>query len=461
LFPLGLSSSTSNEADMTQLDSPKLVVRLDSGPDANRVLQGIEEYSVDSAYMTSTDAFSFKMYERDLRWIRNLELQRVDISIDGNPILKGRIEITEIGGNTGTSITCQGRDYIADLIECHVDPAVALNDQMTLEQAIKIAAGPVGIDTVSYDAARWRNFRVGQTVETTVGTQSFQNAPLKDYKANPGEGIYEFLNRLCVRFGCTLQPTAERNTLLLDAPDYVQETSYFVRRTLEYPNSATNDILSASVRRDYSKFPTVVLVSGKSGGASEDRTTVAAKNQSSGHLILAKLVLGPMVDLVLGDSTETQTESVDADVSSVAGAATPVDNIQKTIEELVPPGMSIFVERIAPRSGFVPKFAMYRLMYMRDNLAKDVKQVQNIAARKAAERFKDCLQYTLTVRGHRDPVTNRMYTPNTVIGVYDELCDIEERLWVEKCTYTYSPGEGAKTQLVCWRPGSFGIGVDQ
>jgi prophage tail gpP-like protein len=100
-------------------------------------------------------------------------------------------------------------------------------------------------------------------------------------------------------------------------------------------------------------------------------------------------------------------------------------------------------------------------MYMRDNLAKDAKQVQNIAARKAAERFKDCLQYTLTVRGHRDPVTNRMYTPNTVIGVYDELCDIEERLWVEKCTYTYSPGEGAKTQLVCWRPNSFGIGVDQ
>lgn len=434
---------------MAQLDSAKLVVELDFG-DGRLLLNGIEEYSIDSAYMTSTDAFSFKMYDPSSKYNRSLDLSRVIISIDGTTILRGRIDVTEIGGDTGSSITCQGRDYISDMVECNLDPAVALSEQMTLEQAIKIAAGPVGISEVSFDAARWRNARVGAQVETTAGTRSFQNAPLKDYKANPGEGIYEFLNRLCVRFGCTMQPTTEYNTILLDAPDYTQESSYYVRRTLENPNSATNDILSASVRRDYSKFPTVVLVSGKTGGASEARTTIAAKSPAATNLEKFEIALLRVIQANLPPK-----------VSAVSGEATSVPGIQKILEALLPPGMSYYTERIAPRSGFVPKFSMYRLMYLRDNLAKDAKQVQNIAARKAAERFKDSLQYSITLQGHRDRVTNRMYAVNTIIGVYDELCDIEERLWIEKCTYTYSPAEGAKTHLVCWRPGSFAIGADQ
>lgn len=451
---------------MAQLDSAKLVVELDSlaGNSQGHALKGIEEYSIDSAYMTSTDAFSFKAYNSNLLYLRGMELSRVTISIDGIPILRGRIDSSEIGGDTGSSVTFQGRDYISDMVECNLDPAVALSEQMTLEQAIKIAAGPVGISEVSFDAARWRNARVGAQVETRVGTRSFQNAPLKDYKANPGEGIYEFLNRLCVRFGCTMQPTTEYNTILLDAPDYLQESSYYVRRTLENPNSATNDILSASVRRDYSKFPTVVLVSGKTGGASEARTTIAAKNPSAPgglYALLAPFYSTPGAPFPAAPGALFPAVPIPADVEAVSGEATSVPNIQQTLEALLPPSNTYITERIAPRSGFVPKNPMYRLMYLRDNLAKDAKQVQNIAARKAAERFKDSLQYSITLQGHRDRVTNRMYAVNTIIGVYDELCDIEEGLWIEKCTYTYSPAEGAKTHLVCWRPGSFGIGAGQ
>ena len=445
---------------MDQLASPKLVVELDFG-DGRLLLNGIEEYSIDSAYMTSTDAFSFKMYDPSSKYNRSLDLSRVIISIDGTTILRGRIDVTEIGGDTGSSITCQGRDYISDMVECNLDPAVALSEQMTLEQAIKIAAGPVGISEVSFDAARWRNARVGAQVETTAGTRSFQNAPLKDYKANPGEGIYEFLNRLCGRFGCTMQPTTEYNTILLDAPDYTQESSYYVRRTLENPNSATNDILSASVRRDYSKFPTVVLVSGKTGGASEVRTTIAAKNPSATGGLLGKAFDATFAPFFGASVVKPPAAPIPADVEAVSGEATSVPGIQQMLEALLPPSNTYITERIAPRSGFVPKNPMYRLMYLRDNLAKDAKQVQNIAARKAAERFKDSLQYSITLQGHRDRVTNRMYAVNTIIGVYDELCDIEERLWIEKCTYTYSPAEGAKTHLVCWRPGSFAIGADQ
>lgn len=439
---------------MAQLESPKFQVQLES---TGRILTGIEEYSLDSAYMTSTDAFSFKLYEPDLLLEQNLELHPVVITLDGNVLARGRIEITEIGGETGATVRCEGRDYIADLIECHVDPAVAIGENMTLEQVIKLAAGPVGIDTVSFDASLWRNIRAGQKVQTPIGARSFQDSPLKNYKANPGEGIFEFLNRICARFGCTIQPTTERNTVLLDAPDYNQEVSYFVRRSLASPNSTSNNVLSATARRDYSRFPTVVLVTGKTGAAEEDRTTVAAGNVA-GAPILAKLLLGPAANWLVGDASAQQATEA---LAGSSGEPTPIDNIQKTIEYLLPEGATIFVERIPPKANYTPKNVLYRLMYMRDNLAKDAKQVQNVAARKAAERLKDCLQYQVTVRGHRDPITNRMYTPNTIINVSDELCNVDENLWVEKCTYTYTPNEGAKTQLVCWRSGSFGIGADQ
>lgn len=436
---------------MAQITDQILSIRL---PDLNREITNIEKYSLDSSYMTSADAFSFTMFDRNLANIRNLELQPVELRINGNLQMYGRIEVTEIGGQGGLAIQCSGRDYMADLLECNVDPALALNEKMTMEQAIKLTARPVGIDSVSFDAARWRNERVGGAVETTIGTRSFKSAPLKNYKPNPGEGIYEFLSRLCVRFGCTLQPTLRSNTVLLGAPDYVQEPSYYVSRSILNPTSSANNIISATVKRDYTKFPTVVLVSSKTGGAAAQRTTVAATSAFPG-----------IVPLVV-KTVQSYFQPGPAKKTGGAGGSAPKpgtsvpSNIQQTIYELLPPGVLAFTQRILPKETALPQ-GLYRLLYMRDTLSKDVDQAMNTAARIAAERLKDCLQYEVVFRGFQDPTTGRTFTSDTIIDVSDEVCDVSARLWVERVTFSYDPGTGPQTRLVCWLPGSFGIGAKE
>lgn len=435
------------------LEPPSISIRFEA---LNRETRNVLEYSIDSAYMTSTDAFSFTLYEPDLSLIRNLELQPVSVYINDNLQVRGRVEITEIGQGPGLALKCEGRDYIADLVECNIDPAVGISENMTLEQVVKIAARPVGIGAVSFDPRPWRNKRTGIDIQSTLGARKFQNAPLKDFKPNPGEGIYQFISRICARFGCTLQPTMERDSVLLGAPDYVQDVAYSVTRSIDNPKSAQNNVISAKARRDYTKFPTVVLVTGKAGGASAARQTVSATSYKVGTVeALQYRFLESM-----GMKSKVATAS--GEFGKPTEATSIPRNIEETILALVPEGVKIIPERLPPTVKYLPTGeTLYRLFYMRDNLGKDLNQVMNVAARNAAERLKDCLQYDVTFRGHKDPTTGRTFAVDTIINVSDEICDVNERLWVEHVRFGYEPNNGPTTTLTCWRPGSFGIGADK
>jgi len=444
---------------MAQPYEPSVAVEFEQ---SNLTTFRLINYTIESAYMTSADAFSFTLYEEDITQLRNLELQPVSLYIDGNLQVRGRIEVTETGQGPGLAVKCSGRDYIADLVECHVDPALAITDKMKLDQVVKLAAKPVGIDAVSFDASVWRNERAGKAISSPLGVRSFQNAPLKDYKANPGEGIFQFLARLCARFGCTLQPTMQRNSVLLGAPDYVQEVGYRVSRSRTNPQSAHNNVLRAVAKRDYSKFPTVVLVTGKAGGAAAQRTTTAATSYQPGVIerlqnsFLHKSFGG---NYAIPQQAVAVAKAASADLGPQQATTIP-SNIEETIYALLPEGVPIISQRIPPKTTTpTPVGALYRLFYMRDTLSKDANQVMNAAARAAAERLKDALQYEITFLGHKDPETGRTYAVDTVIDVQDDICGVNELMWVERVAFNYEQGSGATTTVTCWRPGSFGIGA--
>lgn len=67
----------------------------------------------------------------------------------------------------------------------------------------------------------------------------------------------------------------------------------------------------------------------------------------------------------------------------------------------------------------------------------------------------DTLAYRVTLRGHTDPETGAIWTVDTMVNVQDEICGVNEPLWIAKRTLRFSPTEGSTTQLECWRPGSF------
>ena len=120
------------------IDQPEILARF---PAADFEIKRFKSYSLESDYTVSTDGWELSVYEEDAKRIaklRDLELQPIEILVDGAQQILGRVDITDIGGD-GSAVTLQGRDYIADLVECHVDPALKFKEQMTLGDALKLA----------------------------------------------------------------------------------------------------------------------------------------------------------------------------------------------------------------------------------------------------------------------------------------------------------------------------------
>lgn len=224
---------------------PRLQVRLTGlGLEIDRTLN----YEIDSDYFVSTDGFRFTLYDEDPSKVLGFELQPVELTIDGAPQLIGRIDRSEVGDNS--AITYMGRDYIADLVECNIDPTVVIKKGESLFGALTLAASPVGIDTVlSDDDLALRDVRSGRSLGGKPHSE-FVEARSEDFKPNAGEGIYEFCNRMVCRFGATIQPGANRNELLVTAPNYEQDPAFSITVTRDSNNAANNNAYNCRATRD-------------------------------------------------------------------------------------------------------------------------------------------------------------------------------------------------------------------
>lgn len=389
---------------------PELVVRL-QGRQEDRV--NLKSYSIDSSFMTATDGFEFALWEEDRSRLYGLETEPVELILDGASQVLGRIDVTEMGGD-GSAVTCRGRDYIADLTECNVDPTVKLKQGMTLAAALKLVFAPVGVTTVVDDAdVAIRDVRTGVSVKGKA-KPTFQALQLEDLKPNPGEGCFEFASRLVARHGCTIQPGTTRSEIVLTAPDYAQDPLYELRRTDDVNASGGNTILSATVTRDYSKFPTYVAFDAKhtTGG---DKPK--ALRQDYDTIALAKSIGGE-----LGENVGRY---------SVTGRRLPTDTTALTGGKL------------------------YRLLYFKDDASRNKAQLTRAAMRALSERLKDTLEYRVTVRGFSDPTSGALWAVNTIVRISDAVLGVNEPLWIESRRFAFSPTAGATTELTCWRLNSF------
>lgn len=388
----------------------------------------VTEWEIDSAYLVSTDGFRFKLFEEDQTLLSNLEFQPVELIVNGATQLVGRVDQT-VRGETAKTCRCEGRDYIAELVECNIDPLVKIAAGDTLETALKNAMSPCGV-TVIIDASESvaLETRLGMPKRQrrrNTGAKPRKTKPLSaDYKPKPGEGIYEFCKRITDRLGTTMQPDVDRTTVILSEPDYTQAPWYGLRRTDDEVNAASNNVITASATRDYSSFPTYALFTGNSPQTGD----------SSGNRIGSEFNLVDYVETVVqGRSLLPQMQTV-VDLAEIG--------------RRLPNGKSRDTSKI------------YRLLYYRDTDAKDPEQIDNAIVKAVAELLKDSLSYTATVRGHVEPESGAIWTVNTMVEVNDSIAGIHENLWIAKRTLKYSPSQGATTDLEMWRPGAFVITAD-
>lgn len=379
-------------------------------PELDAETDRVESYSIDSGYLTPTDGFTVKIYDEDVAKVRGLEMQPVDILVDNNVQLQGRVDQTVI---TDKAVTCNGRDYIADITECNVDPTLKIKEGDTLSDALLLGLGPVGIDTILSDADfALRDIRTGRRIGAPP-LADFRQGKLEDYKANPGEGLFEFYNRIVARFGCTIQPGSDRNTIYLTAPNYGQEPSYeIIVSDGDDSLRSSNNVLTATATRGFASFPTYALFNGWKTNKGGERVPVAIETD--------------ILDL----------------------AATFSEELAQTLNAQVQAG------RIKPGTTR-PGSKLYRLLYYRDDDSRSQEQLEKSALRAIAERLKDSLIYTCTVQGHRDPRTDILWATDTIANVNDDIRDVHEPMWIARRTFRFDRGSGAVTDLTMWRKGVF------
>ena len=398
-----------------QIIDPSLLIRFPLL--TNRDTTRVSSYSLKSAYTGSTDNFEFSLYDTDRSKLLRLEMQPVELLINGASQLIGRIDATEIGDD-GSAVTCRGRDYIADMVECRVDPSAQVKKGMTLGDSLTLVCSPVGIDTViSDDDFQMRTVRAAHPVKKRGTGKRHSRKVVDEYKPQPGEGMYEFCNRLVARFGATIQPGRARNEIVLDEPSYEQDPVAAIVCTDDPQTSVSNNVISASASRDWSSFPTFALFTNKAGEVGSDKAGLSASRD-------------------------------------IFQAAAQSQELLEIIQR------STFSGRLKPGDKpNVSKGELYRLLYHRDNDSKTQEQIENAISRAVAERLRETLRYTVELRGHQDPKSGALWAIDTMIQVSDSIRGIDEALWVHSREFSYAPGRGATTKLELWRPNSFVIGT--
>jgi prophage tail gpP-like protein len=396
--------------DTTQ--EPELLVFW-QGLGDDRIPRVLKSWSVDSDFFTATDGWEAAYYDEDPFRLLGLELTAIEMALGESSILIGRVDSSTISG-TGKVVTLRGRDYIADLTECNIDPSFKIQKDESLGNVVKRACAPLGVTNVISDGGETvRNARTGASIGNGI-PKTFTELRLSDFKPEPGQGVYDFCNKLVARHGTTIQPTTSRDALSLQAPNYDQTPSGSIVRSSSSAAANRNILISASATRDFSSFPTYTLFTGRQsvdGGGTEDKRSFA-------------------------------------DIEDYITAA-GITSLQTELAGKVADG------RILPeKSNRGGDSRLYRLMYFRDEQARNQEQLDRSASRAIGERLKDTLVYEVTVWGHRDPNTGTYWAPDTIVSVNDDVTGVQEDLWVASRRFEYSPESGATTTMRMWRPGA-------
>jgi prophage tail gpP-like protein len=254
-----------------------------------------------------------------------------------------------------------------------------------------------------------RKARSGVSPKTHGAPKDFLAFQQRDLKPESEQGIFDWCNRLAARHGGTLQPTLSRNELTVVAPNYDQDPIGRIARGSKAGSS--NRVISGKARRDFSRFPTYTIVRGRDAGeaASESSAKNATKTFDSAAL-----------------TPETQRVAVSG--------------------------------RVKPTSKADANGKLYRLLYIHDRMARTDTQIQAAAFRAIWDRLKDTLVYTVSLRGHRDPDSNAIWSVDTIVDVNDEIANVREKMWVASRRLSYDPQNGAQAELTCWRIGAYQTG---
>jgi hypothetical protein len=383
--------------------------------------RGIEEYRINSSWLTPTDGWSFTISKDEdpgsLRdTFRNWQL--LQLAINGQIQILGKIDVNEGTGESGSSLEVSGRDYLADAVDGTVDPAIQIKKEMNLEQAMLEIFRPFGITQVEGDYGLTRNILTGISALKGKPKKNFKKAHPDEFRPGENEGVFQFAEKLVARHGFSIQPANNRNTIGIFEPHDLQDPQYRLSRP--------GNIISSRARRDWTDVPTVTIARGRGGDPNTE---------------------------VKGTRHEFPTFGIDtvnpiAKIPAIRNCIFPESGVGSLIREQ----RFDLKKRDPTLYAFSPP--VYKPLFYQDKDSKNQEQLEYGARRMVADRLRKTLDYTCTVRGHVEPASGALWAINTVAQVWDDVERIDERLWLYERTFLNS-GKGPMTELKFMRPDSY------
>lgn len=402
----------------------------------------VTEYSIQESFFTPADGWEATVFSEDARGLRRKFQPRTNVRLYIGERLQliGQIDATEGVGGGSAALKLTGRDYMARLIDPNVDKNVRITNAMTLETALLEGLRVFGITTIEGDLDAVRAAKMGTPTYTSETIpagfrESFGLTPLSgslsapdfvrtltglelevrtpstetvaDAKPNENEGGYEWASRLAARCGFSVQPGSKRSAIAVVAPDYSRGPQFDLQRP--------GNVEQGKAKRDYSGIPTLATLSARQ---------VTTGLEAKGKFKTLSLV---------GDDSELSLWAV-PEARRILEAARAVGARKKK------------TDTGDPLDWYCP-------VYYRDDDAKTEKQLNRSARRMMADRIRETLAYSATMKGHDDAKTGATYAINVLAKVRDDLEDVDETLWIAERSLKGGTGETTELQLI--RPASY------
>jgi len=400
----------------------RLTVEIEGvGVQTDRILS----YRINTQYTTPTDGWDFSVYSEDKprelrrRW---RPLQPVKLSIAGRQQVIGRIDAIEGVGDSGSVLKVSGRDYLADIVDSTVDPQFQVKKGQDIGTFLLELLKPWGITTVFGNFNLTRNVLTGKR-PFTHATKTGKTKKLDDTKATDNEGTFEYANKIIARHAETIQPAGTRDAVCVDHPNYEQAPLYSLSRP--------GNIIRASARRDYTGVPTVTIARGRTGGSDAGKQSPGGKREYP---------------------------TFDKSGPSKIGAVLEAQRIITSDQGVVVVREKRYDPKVREKTIYGYDFPVYKPLFYKDPTSRNDEQLDYSVRRMIAEKLRETLTYTATVRGHIDPVSGAAWAVDTMVNVHDEIEDLDEPLWIAERTFSNDGSSGPVSELVLVRPGSYVLG---
>lgn len=383
----------------SQIDSVKLM-HLASGQE----LRGWTQYSLDRKFLTPTDAWSFTFAD-ELGALRDVVKggDKVQILVNDYAQCTGYVERIE---QEGSVVTLTGRDILGPVIDSYVDPHLKFAKTMTVRQCVEQVVAPFGISTVEASDSANLNALTG----TGVGYPSrpeLATLTLEQAKPKPGEGAHQFLKRILERQGLYLWAKGDGSGIVVDKPSF--DTPALTVVTHRTTGGEANNVLRASMTKDFLSQPSCVVAWGHGGGSEK------------GHTRTKSIVVNDLIPAT----------------PELAAILAAPDNAGAVKQPPIP--------KLVTYQGLYGSSPLSRPLYVEDKDCKNQAQLDAFARRIMAEQRAKALQLRFTVLGHS--FVGVPWNVNTMVQVVDEDFGITDVFWCSGRTFRKSRSGGTTTDL--------------